>query len=324
MLNNKVLFITGGTGSFAKAFVKDVLSKYDVKKIVLYSRCEFKQAEMEREFKNLHVDKLRFILGDIRDKDSLKRAMTDADIVIHTAALKRVDSAEYNPLEFISTNIIGSANVIQCAVENGVEKVVALSTDKASLPATLYGGTKFVADKLFQAGNVYSEGHGIKLMVVRYGNVAGSRGSVIPYFKELVANGEKLLPITHPDMTRFFITMNQALELVYTALEKGTGGEIYVAKIPSFRVTDLVKAFNKECKIVGVRENEKLHESMISIYDYVYEYGNYYIIYPVLKWYDFYKHLDRSGKQKEQFEYSSDSNVFLTVDELKEHIKWLN
>lgn len=318
-LENKIIFISGGTGSFGQAFTKDLLLNYNPKKIIIFSRSEFNQAEMEKNFKHLHDDKLRFIIGDIRDKESVTRAMKDVDLVIHTAALKRVDTAEYNPLEFIKTNIIGSQNIIESAIENKVKKVVALSTDKASSPCTLYGGTKFVADKLFQSANVYSSGHKIELCVVRYGNVAGSKGSIIPLFKS-IENHTDTFPLTDPNMTRFWISMKEAMELVYIAIEKGKGGEIFVSKIPSFYITDLIRAFGKKSKIIGNRENEKLHEEMISITDYVWEYDKYYTIYPKYKWFNM-QNVNQEGIQKEfGFSFTSDRNNFLTVDEIRERL----
>lgn len=318
-IENKVIFISGGTGTLGKALTKDLL-QYNPKKIIIYSRNEKNQYDMEKEFQGLHEDKLRFILGDICDFQTLKRAMTGVNIVFHTAALKHVNKCEYNPKEYIRTNINGSSNIIDSSIYNGIEKVIALSTDKASSPCTLYGGTKMVADKLFQSANVYSKEHKIKLMVVRYGNVAESNGSIIPYFKKLYSEGNSF-PITDTHMTRFWIDIPNAIKLIYTALEKGSGGEIYVSKLPSFRIMDLVTAFGSQYHVIGKRENEKLHEELISVYDNCYEYDDYYIIYPNYEWYKAIDHIDRTGKAMPfGFNLTSDNNKFMTIAELKDKI----
>nr|MCR5476435.1 UDP-N-acetylglucosamine 4,6-dehydratase (inverting) [Lachnospiraceae bacterium] len=261
MLNDKVILITGGTGSFGHHFVDYVLAHYNPRKIIIYSRDEFKQFNMANEYKE-HAKILRFFIGDVRDEARLRMAMNGVDYVIHAAALKQVPACEYNPNEAIKTNINGAMNVISAALENGVKKVVALSTDKAVNPINLYGGTKLVSDKLFCAANSYSTEGGPAFSVVRYGNVAGSRGSVIPFFQNLIDQGETELPITDFRMTRFWISLEQGVELVIKALEESLGGETFISKIPSFRITDLAEAMLPGCKPkeIGIREGEKLHE----------------------------------------------------------------
>lgn len=254
MLNNKTILVTGGTGSFGKKFIKTVFEKYpDVRKIVVYSRDEFKQFMMSNmpEFKP-YLDKLRFFIGDVRDKERMMRAFDGVDIVVHAAALKQVPACEYNPFEAIKTNVHGAQNVIDCAIDKGVKKVVALSTDKACAPINLYGATKLCSDKLFIAGNSYAGSKDTRFSVVRYGNVAGSRGSVIPFFQKLVAEGAKELPITDMRMTRFWLKLEQAVEMVLEAIEHMHGGELYVKKIPSMKMPDLAKAIAPDLKIVEV------------------------------------------------------------------------
>ena len=274
MLNNASILITGGTGSFGKSFIERVLKVYNPKKIVIYSRDEFKQDLMAKEFKAKFPEKfnkLRFFLGDVRDKERLYRAFRDIDYVIHAAAMKQVPACEYNPFEAIKTNIHGAQNVVDAAIDCKVKKVVALSTDKAVNPINLYGGTKLVSDKLFIAGNAYSGKGGTVFSVVRYGNVAGSRGSVIPFFKSLIENGEKRLPITDYRMTRFWITLDQGIDLVFKALKESRGGETYISKIPSFKITELALAMFESADLVevGIREGEKMileqHMNMINI-----------------------------------------------------------
>ena len=267
MLNNKTILITGGTGSFGKKFTKTVLEKYpEIKKIIIYSRDEYKQFLMQNmpEFKP-HLQKLRFFIGDVRDKERMMRAFDGVDIVIHAAALKQVPACEYNPFEAIKTNIYGAQNVIDCSIDKGVEKVVALSTDKACAPINLYGATKLCSDKLFIAGNSYSGTKKTRFSVVRYGNVAGSRGSVIPFFQKLVQEGAKELPVTDMKMTRFWLKLEQAVEMVLEAVENMRGGELYVKKIPSMKMPDLAKAIAPELAIkeIGIRPGEKIHEQMI-------------------------------------------------------------
>ncbi|WP_425806399.1 UDP-N-acetylglucosamine 4,6-dehydratase (inverting) [Desulfitobacterium sp. Sab5] len=314
MLNGKTVLITGGTGSFGKKFLEMILDRYTPSRLIIYSRDEFKQSKMKAEYeKKYDMSKVRFFIGDVRDKDRLYRAFDHVDYVIHAAAMKQVPTCEYNPFEAIKTNIHGAQNVIDAAIDRGVKKVVALSTDKAVNPINLYGGTKLVSDKLFISANAYSKISGTKFSVVRYGNVAGSRGSVIPIFKNLIEKGETELPITDPRMTRFWITLEQGVELVFKALEESNGGETYISKIPSFRITDLAEAMLPGAKIknIGIREGEKLHEVMITKDDstLTYEYDNHFIIYPNFDWWKFDANLVGSGiKVKEGFEYSSETN----------------
>jgi len=329
MLNNKTILITGGTGSFGKKFTKMILERYNPKKIIIYSRDEFKQDIMKKEFMIAFPDKahkLRFFIGDVRDKDRLYRAFDGVDYVIHAAAMKQVPACEYNPFEAIKTNIHGAQNIIDATIDRGVKKVVALSTDKAVNPINLYGGTKLVSDKLFISANAYVGSKDTVFSVVRYGNVAGSRGSVIPFFKQLIENGKKELPITDFRMTRFWITLEQGVELVFKALKESKGGETYVSKIPSFKITDLAKAMLPDCKMreVGIREGEKIHEVMITKDDSrtTYEYENHYIIYPHFEWWDFDKYFTPGGKLIEEgFEYNSSNNTeWLSVEDLR---RWL-
>lgn len=330
MLNNKAILITGGTGSFGKKFTKMILERYNPKKIVIYSRDEFKQDLMRKEFAESYPDKinkLRFFIGDVRDKDRLYRAFSGIDYVIHTAAMKQVPACEYNPLEAIKTNINGAQNIVDAAIDRRVKKVVALSTDKAVNPINLYGGTKLVSDKLFISANAYSGEGGTIFSVVRYGNVAGSRGSVIPFFKGVLENGHKELPITDFEMTRFWITLEQGVELVFKALNESRGGETYISKIPSFKITDLARAMSPKVtlKEVGIREGEKLHEVMITKDDsrYTYEYENHYIIYPNFDWWFMDSHFKEGGIAIENgFEYNSGSNVeWLSIEDLKLELK---
>ncbi|VDG69325.1 UDP-N-acetylglucosamine 4,6-dehydratase PseD [Clostridium carnis] len=326
MLNDKAILITGGTGSFGKKFTERILKEFNPKRIVIYSRDEFKQDVMAKEFRMKFPDKfkkLRFFIGDVRDKDRLYRAFNDIDYVIHAAAMKQVPACEYNPFEAIKTNIHGAQNVVDASIDCGVKKVVALSTDKAVNPINLYGGTKLVSDKLFIAGNAYSGGNGTVFSVVRYGNVAGSRGSVIPFFKELLESGEKVLPITDYRMTRFWITLDEGVDLVFKALKESRGGETYISKIPSFKITDLAKAMNPDgdIKEIGIREGEKLDEIMIAKDDsrMTYEYDEHYIIYPHFDWWNSQKYMTPGGKLVEEgFEYNSRSNnEWLEVEQLK-------
>lgn len=332
MLNNGSILITGGTGSFGKKFTERILNEYDPKRIIIYSRDEFKQDLMKKEFfakfpEKIH--KLRFFIGDVRDKDRLYRAFKDVDYVIHAAAMKQVPACEYNPFEAIKTNIHGAQNIVDAAIDCGVKKVVALSTDKAVNPINLYGGTKLVSDKLFISGNAYSGGNGTIFSVVRYGNVAGSRGSVIPFFKSLIDKGEKVLPITDYRMTRFWITLDEGVNLVFKALEESKGGEIYISKIPSFKIIDLAKAImdNVEMEEIGIREGEKLHEVMVTKDDSrrTYEYDKHYIVYPQFDWWDSEKYIIEGGRLvNEGFEYSSEKNKhWLSVDEIKYLLKKL-
>lgn len=325
MLNNKTILITGGTGSFGNHFVDYVFEHYKPKKIVIYSRDEFKQFNMSNKYNDVD-DILRFFIGDVRDENRLRRAMNGVDYVIHAAALKQVPACEYNPNEAIMTNINGAMNVINAALDCNVKKVVALSTDKAVNPINLYGGTKLVSDKLFCAANAYSGSDGTRFSVVRYGNVAGSRGSVIPFFKQLIAEGVDELPITDLNMTRFWISLEQGVELVIKALNDSRGGETYISKIPSFKITDLAKALKHDCKIkeVGIREGEKLHEIMITEEDSrrTYEYDEHYIIYPHYDWFVKENILEGGRLVKPGFSYSSGNNkVFLSVEEIRERLE---
>lgn len=317
MLNNKAVLITGGTGSFGKKITELILEQYNPNKIIIYSRDEYKQDLMKKTFKSRYpnkMSKLRFFIGDVRDKDRLCRAFNGVDYVIHAAAMKQVPACEYNPFEAIKTNIHGAQNVVDAAIDCKVKKVVALSTDKAVNPINLYGGTKLVSDKLFVSANAYSGEEGTIFSVVRYGNVAGSRGSVIPFFVKLLESGTNELPITDFEMTRFWITLEQGVELVFKALKESKGGETYISKIPSFKIIDLAKALKEEVKLneVGIREGEKLHEVMITKDDsrFTYEYKNHYIIYPHFEWWDFDKYFTQGGKLIERgFEYHSGSNA---------------
>lgn len=322
MLTNKSILITGGTGSFGNHFTEYVLQNYNPKKIVIYSRDEYKQFIMANKFKD-HADKLRFFIGDVRDKDRLTRALNGIDYVIHAAALKQVPSCEYNPMEAIKTNINGASNVIDAVLDSpSVKRVVALSTDKAVNPVNLYGGTKFVSDKLFTAANAYVGNRDLKFAVVRYGNVAGSRGSVIPFFKSIIDNGKTDLPITDNRMTRFWISLEEGIKLVIKALEETNGGETFISKIPSFKVTDLAEAMLPGCgkPEIGIREGEKLHEVMVSKEDaaFTYEYPTHYIIYPHYVWWNEARLIPGGTKVPAGFEYSSGTNTqWLSVEDLK-------
>ena len=325
MLNNSTILITGGTGSFGHHFVDYVLEHYTPQKIIIYSRDEYKQFIMSNEYKE-YADILRFFIGDVRDEERLHRAMKEVDYVIHAAALKQVPACEYNPNEAIKTNVNGAMNVINAALDDGVKKVVALSTDKAVNPINLYGGTKLVSDKLFCAANAYSGKDGTIFSVVRYGNVAGSRGSVIPFFQNLIDKGETELPITDVNMTRFWISLEEGVKLVIKALNDAKGGETFISKIPSFRITDLAKAMKDDCDIkeVGIREGEKLHEIMVTREDsmYTYEYEKNYIIYPHYNWWSERDILPGGKRVELGFEYSSGTNeVFLSVEEIREKLK---
>ena len=312
MLNNRSILITGGTGSFGKSFARYVLEHYNPRRVIIYSRDEFKQFVMQNEFAE-YKDKLRFFIGDVRDQACLARAFEGVDYVIHAAALKQVPACEYNPAEAIKTNINGAQNVIDAALDSGVKKVVALSTDKAVNPVNLYGGTKLVSDKLFIAANAYAGNKDICFAVVRYGNVAGSRGSVIPFFNNIIKNGGSELPITDYRMTRFWISLHQGVELVIKALEEARGGETFIAKLPSFKVTDLAQAMLPGCKMpeVGIREGEKLHEIMITVEDSLttYEYNKHYIVYPQITWNEKQNFIPAGKRVQEGFSYSSGNNT---------------
>ncbi len=329
MLNNKTILITGGTGSFGKKFTKTVLSKYpDVKKIIIFSRDEYKQFVMQNmpEFKPF-AHKLRFFIGDVRDKERLYRAFEGVDYVIHAAALKQVPACEYNPFEAVRTNIIGAKNIIDAAIDKKIKKVVALSTDKACAPINLYGATKLCSDKLFISGNCYCGDKETRFAVVRYGNVAGSRGSVIPFFQKLVAEGAKELPITDMKMTRFWLKLEQAVEMVLEALENMKGGELYVKKIPSMRMPELAKAIAPDLAIkeIGIRPGEKIHEQMITREDApnTIEFKDFYIVLPQIELEnkDVAKYYPEAKKVPADFEYNSGNNDrWLTVEEMKKLI----
>lgn len=316
-LRNRSILLTGGTGSFGKAFIDFALSKLDPERLIIYSRDELKQYEVRESFNDDR--RLRFFIGDVRDEKRLHRAMDGVDAVIHAAAMKQVDTAEYNPFECIQTNVMGAQNVIDSAIDMGIEKVVALSTDKASSPVNLYGASKLCSDKLFVAGNNYAAHGPTRFSVVRYGNVSGSRGSVVHMFKRLAAGGR--LPVTDKRMTRFWITLERAIALVDFAFEDMQGGELYVPKIPSMRVIDLASAIAPEAEIdiVGIRPGEKLHEEMISVDDArrTTEFDDHYVIHPVKA--DWVAHQDWKGTLvPDGFSYNSASNEqWLTVEELR-------
>lgn len=327
MLNNKTILITGGTGSFGKKFAKTILEKYpNLKKVIVYSRDEYKQFLMLNmvEFKP-YMEKIRFFIGDVRDKDRLYRAFDGVDIVVHAAALKQVPACEYNPFEAVKTNIIGAQNIINAAIDMGVQKVVALSTDKACAPVNLYGATKLCSDKLFIAGNSYSGARQARFAVVRYGNVAGSRGSVIPFFKKLVEEGATELPITDFNMTRFWLKLEQAVEMVLGALECMQEGGLYVRKIPSMKITDLAEAVAPGIKLkeIGIRPGEKIHEQMITREDArnTLEFDDYFVILPEICNADSIK-LRQGKRVASDFEYNSGKNTWwLSVDEMRELIE---
>lgn len=319
VLTDKVVLVTGGTGSFGKKFIGKALT-LGVKKVIVFSRDELKQYEMKQEFQD---ERIRFFIGDVRDKDRLYRAFDGVDIVIHAAAMKHVDACEYNPFEAVKTNIHGAQNIIEAAIDRGVEKVIALSTDKACSPVNLYGATKLASDKLFVAANAYVGEKKTRFAVVRYGNVVGSRGSVVPFFKKIKDTGK--LPITDERMTRFWITLDQGVQFVLDNLERMYGGEIFVPKIPSMKVTDLAKAIGPECEIevIGIRPGEKLHEAMIMEDDarHTLEFDDYYVIQPELAW--FAKEELNGGKAlSEGFAYTSDNNTeWLTIKQLKDLVE---
>jgi UDP-N-acetylglucosamine 4,6-dehydratase/5-epimerase len=316
IFDGKAALITGGTGSFGKQFVKTVLAETDVRRVIVFSRDELKQFEMQQLYPD--EPRLRFFIGDVRDYQRLYRALHQVDLVVHAAAMKQVPAAEYNPFEAVKTNVHGAQNVIEAAIEQGVERVIALSTDKACAPNNLYGATKLVSDKLFIHGNAYAGGTDTRFAVVRYGNVVGSRGSVVPYFKELAASGE--LPITDERMTRFWITLEQGVRFVLGCIERMYGGELYVPKIPSMRVVDLARAMapHATLKSIGIRPGEKLHEEMISPPDSrrTLDMGDYYVIRPETDWFP-------AGKLEgaavpDGFSYASDTNsAWLSVKELR-------
>lgn len=326
MLENKVILITGGTGSFGNHFVDYVLKHDKPKKIIIYSRDEFKQFQMSNKYKE-YSNVLRFFIGDVRDEQRFRRALNGVDYVIHAAAMKQVPACEYNPMEAIKTNIDGATNIINAVLDSpSVTKVVALSTDKAVNPINLYGGTKLVSDKLFVAANAYSGTRDLRFSIVRYGNVAGSRGSVIPFFRGILEQGKKELPITDYEMTRFWISLEEGVKLVLKALDEARGGETFISKIPSFKITDLAKAMCENCQMseVGIREGEKLHEIMITKEDSLntYEYDKHYIVYPHYTWWEEDRIIPGGKKVRQGFSYSSDNNTqWLCVEQLRELLK---
>lgn len=319
MKQNSTILITGGTGSFGHTFVPMTLKKYNPKKLIIFSRDEMKQWEMAKLYSE--DERVRFFIGDVRDRDRLYRALDKVDYVVHAAATKIVPTAEYNPFECIKTNIHGAMNLIDASIDSGVKGVVALSTDKASSPINLYGATKLASDKLFVASNAYSGEHGTKFSVVRYGNVMGSRGSVIPFFKEISDSGS--IPITDSRMTRFMISLEQGVDLVWHAFDDMEGGEVYVKKIPSMKVTDIAEtvAPGVDQKIVGIRPGEKLHEQMIGEEDalYTYEYKDYYKILPVINdWFNDKNRIKDGLKVSDDFVYNSQNNdSWMTKNELE-------
>lgn len=328
ILDGKTVLVTGGTGSFGRCFTKWCLENSDVKKIIIYSRDEFKQFNMQNDFKE-YASKLRFFIGDVRDVDRLRRALNGVDFIVHAAALKQVPACEYNPNEAIKTNIHGAMNVIEAALDCGVSKVVALSTDKAVNPVNLYGGTKLVSDKLFIAANAYAGASDLVFSIVRYGNVAGSRGSVIPFFQGLIDRGEKSLPITDDRMTRFWISLREGVELVIKALEESVGGETFISKIPSFKITDLAEAMLPGCEkpVVGIREGEKLHEIMVTVEDSMtcYEYDKHFVIYPQMVWSTKRMPKPTGKKVPDGFSYTSGNNSeWLSVEDIRERLKSLD
>jgi UDP-N-acetylglucosamine 4,6-dehydratase (inverting) len=325
MLNDATILITGGTGSFGKRFTKRVFEAYAPRKVIIYSRDEYKQFQLRETFKK-YDERIRYFIGDVRDRDRLLRAFDGVDYVIHAAALKQVPACEYNPFEAVKTNINGAQNVCDAAISEGVKKVVALSTDKAVNPINLYGATKLASDKLFIAANAYAGPHDTAFSIVRYGNVAGSRGSVIPFFKMLIDKGETLLPITDVRMTRFWITLDEAVDLVFKALNESKGGETFISKIPSFKITELASAMlgAGRYKEVGIREGEKLHEVMVTEYDSfsTYEYATNYTIYPQsYDWWSPNRQATGGKLVKEFFRYASDVNdTWLSVEQIREKL----
>ena len=319
MFRDKTILITGGTGSFGNTFVRMTIAKYSPRKVIIYSRDEMKQWEMAKLFEG--DERTRFFIGDVRDRDRLYRALDGVDYVVHAAATKIVPTAEYNPFECIKTNINGAMNLIDACIDKGIKRVIALSTDKAVSPINLYGATKLVSDKLFVAGNSYVGGQETRFSIVRYGNVMGSRGSVIPFFKSI--KDKRAFPITDPRMTRFMISLERGVELVWHAFEDMLGGEIYVKKIPSMRVTDIAKAISSETeqRVVGIRPGEKLHEQMISAEDapYTYEYAEYFKILPAINNWSLDPCRIKDGKKvPDGFVYASDNNTdWMSVNALQ-------
>ena len=319
MLNDKTILITGGTGSFGKKCTEIILTRYSPKRLIIFSRDELKQYEMSQMFPNTEYPCMRFFIGDVRDKERLYRALNNVDYVIHAAAMKQVPAAEYNPFEAVKTNILGAQNIIDACIDLKVKRVIALSTDKAANPINLYGATKLCSDKLFIAGNAYSGSQNTKFSVVRYGNVMGSRGSVIPFFREKKETG--CLPITDLRMTRFWITLQQGVDFVLFCLEHMCGGELFVPKIPSMNILDLARAVAPDCKfdIVGIRPGEKLHEVMIPIDEAhrTIEFDKFYIIQPEFKFWGMNNKWTDGETVSNNFEYNSINNpIFLSAEEM--------
>ena len=330
MFDDSVVLITGGTGSFGKKYVETLLNRYSPKKIIIFSRDELKQFEMQQKY---NAPCMRYFIGDVRDYDRVSQACDGVDYIIHAAALKQVPAAECNPMECVRTNIFGAENVIKASINCGVKKVIALSTDKAANPVNLYGATKLASDKIFVAANNMTGGRSTRFSVVRYGNVVGSRGSVVPFFKKLIEEGEDELPITHKDMTRFWITLQQGVDFVLKNFERMYGGEIFVPKLPSARIIDLAASIgpNLNQKDIGIRPGEKLHETMCPQDDshLTIEFSDHYVIKPSIKFVDrdndyMIDALGEKGKMvREGFNYNSGENDhFLTIDELKEYDKY--
>lgn len=323
MLNGRSILVTGGTGSFGRAFIRTILDKYpEIDRVVVFSRDELKQFEMEQEFGRAHHAGLRYFLGDVRDYDRLRRALEGVDIVVHAAALKQVPAAEYNPFEFIKTNILGAQNLVEASLDSGVKHVVALSTDKAAAPINLYGATKLCSDKLFTAANNIRGARSIRYSVVRYGNVMGSRGSVIPFFMERRKTG--VLPITDPDMTRFNISLQEGVDMVLWSIENAQGGEIFVPKIPSYRIVDVAEAIGPDCEhqVIGIRPGEKIHEEMITDSDSynAVDLGDYFAILPTSANFGLDEYCERHGCERVEpgFAYNSGTNPdFLTVEDIR-------
>lgn len=324
MLNNQSILVTGGTGSFGKCFVRYVLNNYKPRRLVVFSRDELKQFDMQQEFPESKYPQMRYFIGDVRDAERVKMAMREVDYVVHAAALKQVPAAEYNPFECIKTNINGAENVINAAIYNKVKKVIALSTDKAANPINLYGATKLASDRAFVAANNLSGSSGTRFSVVRYGNVVGSRGSVIPFFQNIINKGRPTLPITDERMTRFWITLDQGVNFVIRNFERMDGGEIFVPKIPSMKVTDLARVMSPTCdfEIVGIRPGEKLHEVMIPSEESrnTLEFDDYYLIQPQFKWWNTQNFMEKKGGKvvEDGFSYSSDNNpVWMQPQEIR-------
>lgn len=326
--NGQSILVTGGTGSFGKKFVETLIENYNPKRIVIYSRDELKQYEMEQELSQYNFGGIRFFIGDVRDRDRLTLALRGVDIVVHAAALKQVPAAEYNPMECIRTNVMGAENVVRAAIDNKVQKVIALSTDKAANPINLYGASKLASDKIFVSANNLSGKSGTRFSVVRYGNVFGSRGSVIPFFRRLKEQGAEIVPITDERMTRFWITLDQGVNFVLSSLEMMKGGEIFVPKIPSMKITDLANVVvpGAQHKVVGIRPGEKLHEIMVPFDDSrsTYELDDRYVIEPSFNFWDGEgaERYQKFSKVEDGFSYSSDNNKeWLSEEQLTELMK---